>query len=608
MQKEAIITLGISAYFHDSAIALVVNNEVIYAAEEERFSGIKHDNSFPKLALENGLRTTGISITEIEKVVFYEKPFLKFERILETTVRHAPKSIGQFLKAAPSWMTKKLNLRKQLIKELKTSTGHQLKPSKFAFVEHHISHAASAFYPSGFDDATFMILDGVGEWATMSVGNASYKKGIHTIKQQNFPDSLGLVYSCFTYFLGFKVNDGEYKMMGLSPFGDKNSKEFKTYTAIIEDQLITINKDGSIVLDLSYFSFHYSNKMIKTKKWETLFGLKKREKNEPLKQSHANLALAIQSITETIILKLANTAFELSPSPNLVLAGGVAYNCVANGKLLEHSKFDNIWIQPASGDSGGALGAALHLSQIIRPELEPKQSDRSNFLGNTVSFRGIHSRFGNSEKYQIIDGNRAEIVEHIANLIDDNKVVGLIQGAMEFGPRALGARSIIANPRDIGNKLLINREIKGREDFRPFAPVMLLNEAKKYFDIHHTLPYMQFVKKIKPEYRTELPKNWANSSIENKTKIPTSIFGCITHVDFSSRLQVIDNPKQPFHDILLAVRAKTGDGILLNTSFNSGGKPIVNNPVDIFDIFENTPMHALLFNGNLLIKTEICIS
>jgi carbamoyltransferase len=602
VKKDNLIIVGISAYFHDSAVAIIVNGQILFAAEEERYSRIKHDPGFPKKALKEGLGFVGINAEQIDHFVFYEKPFLKFERIIENSVNAAPKGFGQFAKAIPQWLKSKLNLRKTLQKELCAALDYKVRKDQILFDYHHISHAASAFYPSGFKEATFVIIDGVGEWATKTIGKFSYKNGVEVLDQENYPNSLGLIYSAFTYFLGFKVNNGEYKMMGLSPYGDEQSEEYNRFIEIIENELVEHSDDGRIELNMQYFSFHFSKKMLNTKKWETLFGIARRNPADTIDQSHANLALAIQRFTEKVYTRTIHHAYELNPSNNLVLAGGVAYNSVANGHLLEEEHFKNFWIQPAAGDSGGALGAALHYSQM-RANLN-KLADigfNNGFLGNRINDRFLLHLIDPSV-FEIVETSRREICERIAQLIAEDEIIGLAQDRLEFGPRALGARSIIANPKNIATKAIINSEIKKREDFRPFAPVMLLEESEKYFGLKNPVPFMQVVKKIKDQYRLERPDNYESLSIAQKSKVASSIFGAITHVDYSARLQVINDQQHPFYDILVAVKKSTGVGVLLNTSFNSAGQPIVNTIEHIYEIFTTTPIKAILVNETLIVK------
>ena len=603
MQKSNLVILGISCYYHDAAVALIVNGEIVFAAEEERFSRVKHDTRFPKLALDSCLKSTGLNIEQIDKIVFYEKPFLKFERILETSVRYAPRGFLRFKKAIPVWLKSKLNMRKKIQKEIRNAYQIKFDPKNILFDYHHISHAASAFYPSGFQSANFIVADGVGEWASLSTGTFNYLDGININKQVNYPHSLGLLYSAFTYFLGFEVNDGEYKMMGLSPFGDKKSEQFKKYKSLILEHFINIQENGEFNLTLDYFSFHLSERMIVTQKWERLFGLKLRAKNDTIQEEHANLALAIQDVLEEILVQVVRKTHHDNPNQNLVMAGGIAYNSVANGRIMRETDYENIWIQPAAGDNGAALVAALHASRLLSGSTKPpKDHFKHALFGPFCSDLGIEAFSG--EKYELLKLKRSELCAKIGELIQKDVIVGICQGRLEFGPRALGARSIIANPRNIKNKTIINKNIKGREDFRPFAPIMLLEEATKYFGVDKGMPYMQFVFPIKEGFRKPLPENWNSMSIQEKTTHPTSIFGAITHVDFSSRLQVIESKEHIMYDILESVRSTTGEAILLNTSFNKAGIPIVNSLKDSFEIFENTATGALMINDYLFIKKD----
>ena len=600
------IILGISAYYHDSAAALVVDGEVIAAVEEERFTRKKHTADFPANAVLFCLNQAKITLDEVDVVVFYDKPLLKFERILETAYHNIPRGFRIFHKSIPVWMKSKINLRKTLRNELKDVTGIKFNREKILFTTHHLSHAASAFYPSPFEEAGILIIDGVGEWATVTIGKGS-GKNIQLLKQMNFPDSIGLLYSAFTYFLGFKVNSGEYKLMGLSPYGNAESEQTQAYIKAIKENLVTVFEDGSIRMNRSFFGYENSLKMIKEKKWETLFELPKKTEEEPFEQKHANLALAIQLVTEEIIMKLAKTTCDLTGSKNLVLAGGVALNCVANGKVMDQDFFSNLWIQPAAGDSGGALGAALTAHYLINENSVRVLKNNSDNMS-----LGLLGPELNSDEIERWVGTGKFKTEHIpdatlfhrkvADLIAENKLLGWVQGRGEFGPRALGARSIIASPLSKENQTRINESVKFREDFRPFAPVMLKEEAVRFYGFDKPSPYMQIVRKILPEFRKDLPPNFSNLSISEKVKIPTSALEAVTHVDYSSRLQIVEDKNHPFYQLLVAVKEKTGFGILLNTSFNTAGEPIVLSLSDIFECFEKTALDCLVIGNYILHK------
>lgn len=603
------IILGISAYYHDSAAALVVNGSVLAAAEEERFTRKKHTADFPQNAIQFCLTKAKITLDDVDAIVFYDKPLLKFERILETAYQNIPFGFRLFHKSIPVWMKSKLNLRKTIRNELKDLTGIKFERDKILFTTHHLSHAASAFYPSPYQEAGILIIDGVGEWATVTIGKGD-GKNIKLIKQMNFPDSVGLLYSAFTYFLGFKVNSGEYKLMGLSPYGELESEQTQTFIQKIKSRLVTVFPDGSIQMNRHFFGYENSLRMIKVKKWEDLFGISKKTPGQDFEQVHANLALAVQTVTEEIILKLVKTTVELTGSKNLVLAGGVALNCVANGKILERNLIDNLWIQPGAGDSGGALGAALTgcflLNKNSTRELSPNADNMNNsLLGLEVDTDKLKVEIEKRKYVSAYIPDNSKFHAEVAHLISNDKLVGWVQDKAEFGPRALGARSIIASPLSKTNQTKINERVKFREDFRPFAPVMLKEEAIRFYGFDKTSPYMQIVQKILPEFRKELPSNFPDLTISEKVKIPTSVLEAVTHVDFSSRLQVVTEENHPFYQLLQAVKEKTGYGILLNTSFNTAGEPIVSSLSDIFDCFDKTALDYLAIDNFILRKQNI---
>lgn len=602
------IILGISAYYHDSAAALVVDGKVLAAAEEERFTRKKHTADFPQNAIQFCLAKAEITLDDVDAIVFYDKPLLKFERILETAYQNIPFGFRLFHKSIPVWMKSKINLRKTIRNELKNLTGVKFEREKILFTTHHLAHAASAFYPSPYQEAGILIVDGVGEWATVTIGKGNGKE-IEFIKQMNFPDSVGLLYSAFTYFLGFKVNSGEYKLMGLSPYGKFESEQTQAFIQKIKSRLITVFPDGSIQMNRDFFGYENSLKMIKVKKWEGLFGVLKKTPLQDFEQVHANLALAVQSVIEEIVLKLVKTTVNLTGSKKLVLAGGVALNCVANGKILEADLIDGLWVQPGAGDSGGALGAALTGYYLLN-----KNSTRELILGGDGMNNGLLGLEVSTDNLKAEIEKRKYVSEYIsetskfhdevASLISKNKLVGWIQSRDEFGPRALGARSIIASPLSKKNQTKINERVKFREDFRPFAPAMLKEEAIRFYGFDKPSPYMQIVQKILPEFRKELPSNFSNLSISEKVKIPTAILEAVTHVDFSSRLQVVTEENHPFYKLLRAVKNKTGYGIVLNTSFNIAGEPIVSSLSDIFDCFDKTALDYLVIGNFILRKQE----
>lgn len=603
------IILGISAFYHDSAAALIKGGEIIAAAEEERFTRVKHTRDFPVNAINYCLKEGNITLNEVDTFVFYDKPLLKFERILETAYLNAPYGFPLFHKAIPVWLKKKVNLRKTIRKELKElSSGVKVDNDKIHFTTHHFSHAASAYYPSPYNEAAILIIDGVGEWATATIGKGEGNK-IRLLKQMNYPNSVGLLYSAFTLFLGFKVNSGEYKLMGLSPYGNRSNPETKEFIRLIKENLVEVFDDGSIEMNSDYFYYSRGMKMIRVKKWEKLFGIKLRRPTANLKATHANLAMAIQKVTEEIILKLAKTTHELTGCENLVLAGGVALNCVANGLINDSEYFKRIWIQPAAGDSGGALGAALAVHYFNQEQAGIKQEEqegddmRHSLLGPKVNLNKIHGYLeGKNYTFELFK-NHDLLCAHVTDLLISDQLIGWVQGRLEFGPRALGARSIIASPFKKQNQTRINKAVKFREDFRPFAPVMLKEEAVHYYDFQGDSSYMQMVKKIKPEFRYELP-DMENMLIEDRVKIPTSKLEAVTHIDHSSRLQVVADADHPFYQLLLTLKEKTGTGILINTSFNRAGEPIVTSLNDIFGCFEETDLDYLVIDKYVIKKSE----
>lgn len=611
MKPPAKILLGISAWYHDAAAALVVNGEIIAAAEEERFSRIKHTSEFPVNAIKYCLAEAQITLYDVDALVFYDKPLLKFERILETTYHNVPFGFRLFHKAMPVWMKGKINLRKTITSELKAvDQSVKFSREKILFTTHHLSHAASAFYPSPFNDAAILTVDGVGEWATATIG-AGTGTEISLIKQMNFPHSVGLLYSSFTYFLGFKVNSGEYKLMGLSPYGVVNDTQTVAFIQKIKKELITIHEDGSIELNMRYFNFSRRLKMIREKKWEELFGLKLRKKTDSIEQEHANLALAIQKVTEEIVLRLAKTTKALTRKENLVLAGGVALNCVANGKLLEAGIFKKIWIQPAAGDAGGALGAALLAHYILnedakRPEKNEREDEmKHGFLGPAIHPTEIHTALQNNTDLIAREfPNHEALCMYVVDLIVANKLIGWGKGRAEFGPRALGARSIIASPLNKNNQTRINKAVKFREDFRPFAPVMLAEEAERLYNFSAAASYMQFVAPILPEFRKEISAEIEELGVHEKVKIPTSVLAAVTHVDYSSRIQTVTAETHPFYLLLKLMREKTGYGVLLNTSFNRGGEPIVLTVANMMDTFKNSNLDHLVVENWLISKAK----
>jgi carbamoyltransferase len=602
------VILGLSAYYHDSAAVLIVNGEIQCAIQEERLSRIKNTPDFPARAVQYCLSEYGIGLDDVDCVVFYDKPFLKFERLLENFYANVPRGLSAFLKFMPEWSQKKIFLKKELKKELLNLYPNSKKPIDLLFSSHHLSHAASAFYPSPYNEAAVLTIDAVGEWATASIGYGKQSE-IKLLKEMHFPDSVGLLYSSFTYFLGFKVNSGEYKLMGLSPYGVRDSEQTKNFVETIKSNLVTIHEDGSIRLNQDFFRYRYALRMIRESKWSSLFGFRKRNENDPINQEHANLALAIQQVTEEIILKMAKTAKDLTKSNNLCLAGGVALNCVANGKLKESKLFENVWVQPAAGDAGGALGAALAVFYSHNSELEIKGDSSEDLmkgalLGPEITPKEIEQFCHKNELTPRVFDSTEDLLIFVAKQLYDNKIVGWINGRAEFGPRALGARSILASPFAAQMQSKLNLAVKFREDFRPFAPIMLAEEADKYFGVKHPAKYMQFVHRIKPEFRNDLPINYNELNFVDRLNTARSKFQAITHVDFSSRIQIIDNQDLRIYQLLKSFRLISGDGILVNTSFNRNGEPIVCGLNEAYDCFQSTELDILVVENYIFEKKE----
>lgn len=594
------IILGISAFYHDSAVAIIKDGEILFAAQEERFSRIKHDSAFPEQALKAGFKQTNLKFSDIDFVVYYDKPWLKFERIVETYYGFAPNGYLSFKTGLPTWIKEKIFLPK-LIHEFIPDTI----PLKFS--THHMSHAASAFYPGPFEAAAVLTMDGVGEWATttISLGRANNLQMLKTI---NFPHSLGLLYSSFTYYCGFKVNSGEYKLMGLAPYGRKNSQTVNKYKSIITTKLCKIFEDGSFWLDQKYFSYCTELEMTHTKSWEKLFDLPRRNPESHLQIEYCDLALAIQEITEEIVIKLARTAKNLTGARNLCLAGGVALNCVANGALLKEKIFENIWIQPAAGDAGGAIGAALGF-YYSNPEhtrqINPHDSMKGAFLGQSYSIEEINDELNLQNIISTSFKNNKEQNEFIAKSLAQNNVVGWFKGKMEFGPRSLGARSILASAMDLEMQKTLNLKIKFRESFRPFAPIVLEEDLAKIFENAWLSPYMLVVDQVKEEFRNNKPLEYENWSLEEKLYFNRSKFQTITHLDYSARIQSVDKFRnEQLHDLLAAYKKESGFGILANTSFNVRGEPIVASPSDALKCFFQTDMDILVLEDFVIEKSK----
>ena len=581
----AVYILGISAFYHDSAAVLLADGEIVAAAQEERFTRIKHDDSFPDQAIQYVLQEAGINTGDLDAVAFYDKPLLKFERLLESYHAFAPRGLVNFIRSVPVWMKEKLYIKKLLRKKFKRING---KPVDILFPEHHLSHAASAFYPSPYEEAAILTIDGVGEWATASICLA--KPGsIKVFKELRFPHSLGLFYSAFTYYLGFKVNSDEYKLMGLAPYGDRTSEQTIRFKQKILSELIDIRDDGSILLNMDYFLFARKLKMTDDKKLFTLLGLARREPESEITAAHKNLAMAVQEITESVVIALARTTKNITGCQNLVMAGGVALNCTANSKLLHAGIFENIWIQPAAGDAGGALGAACAAWHLWLKNEKKKSPDpdfmKGSCLGPQYSDKEIlhHLKKLGAPFYYFEDFQ--ELSALASKKISEGNVIGWFQDRMEFGPRALGNRSILADPGKVDMQQILNLKIKFRESFRPFAPAVLAEDAGLYFSPGYSSPYMLFVAEVKEEYRKTFP--------------------AITHVDHSARVQTVTKEANPkFWTLLNEFKKITGHGMLINTSFNVRSEPIVCTPADAYRCFMKTGMDFLVIGNYLLDNTQ----
>jgi len=593
--------LGISAFYHDSAACLIRNGDIVAAAQEERFSRKKHDARFPSHAIEYCISEAGISANEVANVVFYEKPFVKFERLLETYLAFAPKGFRSFAKAMPVWVKDKLFQKSILIKELSNTLGDGINwGERLLFSEHHLSHASSAFYPSPFNRAAVLSLDGVGEWTTTSlaIGNGNDLK---VLKEIHFPHSLGLLYSAFTYYTGFKVNSGEYKLMGLAPYG------VPRYANLIKENLIKVADDGSFQLDMSYFDYATGLAMT-NKKFDALFGGPPRKSETELTQREMDLAASIQMVTEDIVVKIAKSIAKETGEKNLCLAGGVALNCVANGVLLREKIFDNIWIQPAAGDAGGALGAALAAwylhydkARIVSPEFD---SMKGAYLGPQFTDEEIEAELvicgANFSKL-----TEDELIEQVASALAEDKAIGWMQGRMEFGPRALGARSIIADPRSPSMQRQLNLKVKFRESFRPFAPSVLIEHVGEWFEHYIDSPYMLFVANVQKSKRRVMTAVEDSLFGIDKLNVQRSSVPTITHVDYSARIQTVRADTNPrYHSLISKFYEKTGCPLVVNTSFNVRGEPIVCTPTDAFKCFMGTELDIIAVGNYLLRKDE----
>ncbi len=600
--------LGISAFYHDSAAAIIQDGQIIAAAQEERFTRKKHDESFPINAVQFCLDYAGCNINEIDAIAFYDKPLLKFERLLETYYGFAPKGLASFLKAMPVWIREKMFLKRIIHEELEKIEGYDKSKVKFLFPEHHLSHAASAFYSSPYQDAAILTIDGVGEWATASI-SAGKGNSIEILKELRFPHSLGLLYSAFTYFLGFKVNSGEYKLMGLAPYGNPEAPETLGYIKTIKEQLMSIQDDGSIWLNQDYFSYATGLRMVDDAKWEKLFGFKKKEEEDELQQHHCNLGYAIQQVTEEIVYKMAAEAKKLSGSEYLCLAGGVALNCVSNGKLLRSGLFKGIFIQPAAGDAGGALGAAQAAYYIYfnkeRAACNAQDEMQGSYLGPEFSDKEIGLQLKRLKAISNYTDNFDRLTPQIADLINDGKVVGWFQGRMEFGPRALGNRSILGDARNAEMQKKLNLKIKYREGFRPFAPSVKAEDVEDYFELDCPSPYMLIVAPVNEARRNKIPDNYYQLPLMERLYTLRSDIPAVTHVDFSARIQTIHREtNERYWKLLEAFKQKTGYSLMVNTSFNVRGEPPVCTPTDAYKCFMRTEMDYLVIGNYILSKSE----
>lgn len=603
--------LGISAFYHDSAAALLLDGEIVAAAHAERFTRIKHDASFPALAVQYVLAEAGLKVSDLSAIAFYDKPYLKFERLLETYHAFAPKGLRSFLSAMPVWIKEKLFMRTMLWEELEKIEGEPLrqKPELF-FPEHHLSHAASCFYPSPFDDAAILTIDGVGEWATTTIGHG--KGNTITILQELlFPHSIGLLYSAFTYYCGFRVNSGEYKLMGLAPYGIAQGDQVKKFKDLILQELVDMREDGSILLNMDFFDYPVGLRMCNDRKWEELFGLAKRTPEREFTQPYMDMALAIQQISEEVVLRLAQTAKRLTNSRNLVMAGGVALNCVANGKLLRTGIYDDLWIQPAAGDAGGSLGAAYAVHYIAKRQDRRKPQEGQDAMQGSY----LGPEFNEADIKRLIRKYKAEnnyfndfslLCAEVAKLLDQGKVVGWFQGRMEWGPRALGNRSILGDPRNPEMQKKLNLKIKYREGFRPFAPSVLEEDLEKYFDLPHPTPYMQLVAPVQEGISNPLPDDCDSQGMYERLYHIRSTIPAVTHVDFSARIQSVSRRTNERYWLLIhAFKELSGCSVVVNTSFNVRGEPIVCTPEDAYRCFMRTEMDYLVLGNYLFDKKKL---
>lgn len=597
--------LGISAYYHDSAAALLVDGHVVAAGQEERFTRKKHDSSFPIHACRYVLEEAGLNYGDLAAVAFYDKPFLKFERLLETYHAFAPRGLRSFLSAIPVWIKEKLFMKRLLAEQLK-ELGDARVP--IYYPEHHLSHAASAFYPSPFADAAILTIDGVGEWATTTIGHGQGKE-IEILKELQFPHSVGLLYSAFTYYTGFAVNSGEYKLMGLAPYGNPLSPRTQEFVKKITTELVDIRDDGSVVLNMAYFDYATGLKMVNEQKWLELFGLPRRTPESEISQPYMDMALAIQQVTEDIVLRLARTAKALTGSKYLVLAGGVALNCVANGKILKANVFDDLWIQPAAGDAGGAVGAAYAVWHIHdgheRGALQRRDAMQGSYLGPEFSDKEISRSLGKYDAKMRHYDDFQRLARDVAEKLANGHVVGWFQGRMEFGPRALGNRSILGDARNPEMQKKLNLKIKYREGFRPFAPSVLEEDIAEYFDLDRESPYMLLVTPVRADKQNPWPAGYLDKPLYERLYFLRSDLPAITHIDYSARIQSVSRETNPHYWTLISeFKKQTGYGVIVNTSFNVRGEPIVCTPDDAYRCFMRTEMDFLVLGNYVLDKKE----
>mgnify|MGYP003334838176 FL=1 len=591
--------LGISAFYHDSAAAIVVDGEIIAAAQEERFTRKKHDAGYPKHAIDYVLKEAGLKLNEVDHVVFYEKPFLKFERLLETYIGFSPSGFKSFSMSMPLWLSEKLFQKKMLFDALNEQDSDFTDIKKINFSEHHLSHAASAFFSSPYEEAIILTLDGVGEWATTTVSIGKHNK-INILKEIHFPHSLGLLYSAFTYFLGFKVNSGEYKVMGLAPYGEPKFKD------IILNQLIDVKEDGSFRLSMDYFNYATGLTMTNNK-FAKLFNMERRKPENPLSQMHMDMAASIQAATEEIVLKITRFLSKEYKVENLCLAGGVALNCVANGKILKENLFKNIWIQPAAGDAGGALGAAqaFYFQELDhKREILKTDSMKGSYLGPQFSDDEVENELKKcGARYKKLSLN--EVIKQTASLLAEEKAIGWFQGRMEFGPRSLGNRSILADSRSEKMQKNLNLKVKYRESFRPFAPAVLFEKVSDWFEINCKSPYMLLVADVKKTKQISMTDEQKNLFGIDKLNVKRSSIPSVTHVDYSARIQTVHKETNPiFYQLIEEFEKITKCPVLVNTSFNVRGEPIVCSAMDAFNCFMGTDLDVLVCNNFILLKEE----